>query len=76
MMKLTVIGGVIAIGLGVAFGLYLFVLGLSNLNRAGASSHWPRTAGKVVRSDTREQHDVDKETRVASVIYSADTVIQ
>ena len=76
MMKLTVIGGVIAIGLVVAFGLYLFVLGLSNLNRAVASSHWPRTAGKVVRSDTREQHDVDKKTRAVSVIYSADTVIQ
>ena len=76
MMKLTVIGGVIAIGLVVAFGLYLFVLGLSNLNRAVASSHWPRTAGKVVRSDTREQRDVDKKTRAVSVIYSADTVIQ
>ena len=76
MMKLTVIGGVIAIGLVVAFGLYLFVLGLSNVNRAVASSHWPRTAGKVVRSDTREQHDVDKKTRAVSVIYSADTVIQ
>ena len=76
MMKLTVIGGVIAIGLVVAFGLYLFVLGLSNVNRAVASSHWPRTAGKVVRSDTREQHEVDKKTRAVSVIYSADTVIQ
>jgi hypothetical protein len=76
MMKLTLIGGLIAIGLVVAFGLYLFVLGLRNVNRAVASSHWPRTTGKVVRSDTREQHDVDKETRVASVIYSADTVIQ
>jgi len=76
MMKLTVIGGVIAIGLVVAFGLYLFVLGLSNVNRAVASSHWPRTVGKVVRSDTREQHDVDKKTRAVSVIYSADTVIQ
>jgi Protein of unknown function (DUF3592) len=76
MMKLTVIGGVIAIGLVVVFGLYLFVLGLSNLNRAVASSHWPRTAGKVVRSDTREQHDVDKKTKAVSVIYSADTVIQ
>jgi hypothetical protein len=76
MMKLTLIGGVIAIGLVVAFGLYLFVLGLSNLNRAVASSHWPRTAGKVVRSDTREQHDVDKRSKAVSVIYSADTVIQ
>ena len=76
MMKLTVIGGVIAIGLVVAFGRYLFVLGLSNLNRAVASSHWPRTAGKVVRSDTQEQHDVDKKTGAVSVIYSADTVIQ
>ena len=76
MMKLTLIGGVIAIGLVVAFGLYLFVLGLRNVDRAVASSHWPRIAGKVVRSDTREQHDVDRETRVASVIYSADTVIQ
>jgi hypothetical protein len=76
MMKLTVIGGVIAIGLVVAFGLYLFGLGLRNVSRAVASSHWPRTAGKVVRSDTRKQQDVDKRTRAVSVIYSADTVIQ
>jgi hypothetical protein len=76
MMKLTVIGGVIAIGLVVAFGLYLFGIGLRNVGRAVASSRWPRTAGKVVRSDTREQHDVDKKTRDVSVIYSADTVIQ
>ena len=76
MMKLTLIGGVIAIGLVVALGLYLFVLGLRNVNRAVASSHWPRTAGKVVRSDTQEQHDVDKKTGAVSVTYSADTVIQ
>ena len=76
MMKLTVIGVAIAIGLVAALGLYLFGLGLRNVVRAAASSHWPRTAGKVVRSDTREQHDVDRKTRDVSVIYSADTVIQ
>lgn len=76
MMKLTAIGGLVAIGLVVAFGLYLFVLGLRNVGRAMASSHWPTTAGKVVRSDTQVRHDVDKKTRSDSVIYSADTVIQ
>src|ERR1035437_7334363 len=75
MMKLTVIGAVVAIGLVVIFGLYLFGLGLRNVSRAVASSHWPRTGGKVVRSDTQEKHDVDKKTGVVSVIYSADTVI-
>jgi hypothetical protein len=76
MMKLTVIGVVIAVGLVVAFGLYLFGLGLHNVGRAAASSRWPSAAGKVVRSDTREQHDLDKKTGDVSVIYSADTVIQ
>lgn len=76
MMKFTMIGVVIAVGLVVAFGLYLFGLGLRNVGRAVASSRWPRIAGKVVRSATQEQHDVDKKTRAVSVIYSADTVIQ
>jgi hypothetical protein len=76
MMKLTVIGVVLAIGLVVAFGLYLFGIGLRNVGRAVASSRWPRTAGKVVRSDTKAQRDVDKKTRDVSVIYSADTVLQ
>jgi hypothetical protein len=76
MMKLTLIGGLAAIGLVAAFGLYLFGLGLRNVGRAVASSRWPRTAGKVMRSDTREQHDVDKKTGATSIIYSADTVIQ
>jgi hypothetical protein len=76
MMKLTVIGVVVAVGLVVALGLYLFGLGLRNVSRAAASSRWPRTAGKVVRSDTHEQHDVDRKTRDVSVTYSADTLIQ
>ena len=76
MMKLTMIGVVIAVGLVVAFGVYLFGLGLRNVGRAVASPRWPRTAGKVVRSATGEQHDVDRKTRIVSVIYSADTVIQ
>ena len=76
MMKLTVLGVVIAIGLVAAFGLYLVGLGLRNVSRAAASSRWPRTAGKVVRSATHEEHDVDKKTGDASVTYSADTVIQ
>ncbi len=37
---------------------------------------WPRTSAKVIRSDTQEQHDVDKKTGDVSVIYSADTVFQ
>src|ERR1035438_6504140 len=76
MMKLTVVGVVLAIGLVVAFGLYLFGIGLRNVGRAVASSRWPRTAGKVVRSGTQVQRDIDKKTRDVSVIYSADTVIQ
>ena len=76
MMKLTVVGVAIAVGLVVAFGLYLFGIGLRNVGRAVASSRWPRTAGKVVRSDTKVQREVDKKTRDVSVIYSADTVIQ
>lgn len=76
MMKLVVIGVVIAIGLVAALGLYVFGLGLRNVGRAAASAHWPRTAGKVVRSETRERHDVDRKTRDVSVIYSADTLIQ
>jgi len=46
MMKLTVIGGVIAIGLVVALGLYLFGLGLRNVGRAAASSRWPGPRGR------------------------------
>ncbi len=76
MMKLTVIGVAIAIGLVGAFGLYLLGLGLRNVGRAAASSHWPRTAAKVVRSETRKQRDIDRKTGAVSVIYSADTVIQ
>ena len=76
MMKLTVIGVAIAVGLVVAFGLYLFGVGLRNVSRAVASSGWPRTAGKVVRSAMRKQQDVDRKTGAVSVIYSADTVIQ
>src|ERR1039458_6684638 len=70
------IGVAIAVGLVLAFGLYLFGIGLRNVGRAVASSRWPRIAGKVVRSDTKVQRDVDKKTRDVSVIYSADTVIQ
>ena len=76
MMKLTLIAGVVAIGLVVTLGLYLFGLGLRNVSRAVASSRWPRTAGKVVRSDTKEKVDVDRKTRAVSRIYSADTAIQ
>ena len=76
MMKLTVIGVAIAIGLVGAFGLYLLGLGLRNVGRAAASSRWPRTAAKVVRSETRKQRDIDRKTGAVSVIYSADTVIQ
>ena len=76
MMKLTSIGVLVAVGLVVAFGLYLVGLGLRNVGRAVASSRWPRTAGKVVRSDTRELRDVDKKTGDVSVIYSAGTAIQ
>ncbi|MGD0773488.1 MAG: DUF3592 domain-containing protein [Candidatus Solibacter sp.] len=76
MMKLTQIGVVIAVGLVAAFGLYLFGLGLRNVTRAVASSRWPRTAGKVVRSDTEERHEVNRDTGDASVTYSANTMIQ
>ena len=76
MMKLTLVAGVAGIGLVVIFGLYLFGIGLRNVSRAMASSRWPRTAGKVVRSDTQEKVDVDRKTRAVSRIYSADTVIQ
>jgi len=76
MMKLTVIGAVIAIGLVALLGLYLLGLGLRNVSRAAASSHWPTTAGKVVRSSTQEQHDVNRDTGDVSVTYSANTVIQ
>src|ERR1035441_10479343 len=48
MMKLTVIGVAIAVGLVVAFGLYLFGIGLRNVGRAAASSRWPRTAGAAL----------------------------
>ena len=76
MMKLSMIGVLAAIGLVAAFGLYLVGIGLRNVSRAVASARWPTTAGKVVRSETSEQHDVDRKTRDVSVTYSADTVIQ
>lgn len=76
MMKLSMIGVMVAIGLVAAFGLYLFGIGLRNVSRAVASARWPTTAGKVARSETKEQHDVDRKTRDVSVTYSADTVIQ
>jgi len=76
MMKLSMIGVVAAIGLVAAFGLYMFGIGLRSVSRAVASARWPTAAGKVVRSETREQRDVDRKTRDVSVTYSADTVIQ
>ncbi|MGA3019427.1 MAG: hypothetical protein ABSF62_20060 [Bryobacteraceae bacterium] len=57
MMKLTEIGVVIAVGLVVALGLYLFGLGLRNVGRAVASSRWPRTAGKVVQEAVLDEPD-------------------
>ena len=76
MMRLTEIGAIVAIGLVAAFGLYLVGIGLRNVGRAVESAHWPTAAGKVVRSETREEHTVDPKTRDVSVTYSADTVIQ
>jgi hypothetical protein len=43
MMKLPVIGVAIAVGLVVAFGLYLFGIGLRNVGRAVARSPYPTT---------------------------------
>jgi hypothetical protein len=76
MTKLTLTAVVIPVGLLLALGLWLFALGMRNVARGVASSHWPRTAGKVVSSDTKESHDVDRKTRDVSVIYSANTVVQ
>ena len=76
MMKLTGIGVSVAIGLVVILGLYLFGLGLRNVYRAVASSGWPKAAGKVMRSDSKEERDVDRRSGANSVTYSADTVIE
>ena len=76
MMKLTVFGVVIAVGLVVVFGLYLFALGMRNVGRAWSSSRWPTAPARVVRSDTEVQHDVDRKTRDVSTIYSANTTLQ
>ena len=71
MMKLTLTGGVVAIGLVVILGLYLFGIGLRNVGRAAASPRWPRTARGRSCAPLRANNMMsDKKTGDVSVIYS------
>ena len=76
MLKLTVVAGACAIGLVVLLGLYLFVKGARNVQRAVASSAWPKTSGVVVGSDTTVTRSRDEEDRRTSVTYSTNTTVR
>ena len=76
MMKLIVIAGGGAIGLVAILGLYLFVKGARNVQRAVASTGWPTTKGLVVRSDTTDSLDRTPETGEVSESHSTKTIIR
>jgi len=75
MMKLTAISMAVAVGLVMAFGVYLLTVGLRNVAWGVASSHWPTAVGKVLGSSTKESRNVDEDTGDVSLTYSAETSI-
>src|ERR1039457_2862025 len=76
MMKLIVIAGGGAIGLVAILGLYLFVKGARNVQRAVASTGWPTTTGMVVKSETTDSIDRTPETGEAVESHSTKTIIR
>ncbi len=76
MMKLVVIAGAGAVGLVAFFGLYLFVKGARNVQRAVASPAWPTVAGRVVSADTTRNVARNRKTQEVSVTYSTKTVVE
>lgn len=76
MMKLIVIVGGGAIGLVALLGLYLFVKGARNVQRAVASTGWPTTTGLLVRSDTTDSIDRTPKTGEAVESHSTKTIIR
>jgi hypothetical protein len=76
MNKLLIAIGVLAIGLVVVFGLYLFLKGARNVQMALASPAWPKTSGMVIRSDTTRNVSPGTRRTAASVTFSTKTVIR
>jgi len=68
MNKVVLAIGVLAIGLVVLFGLYLFLKGVSNIQMA--------TSGTVVRSETTRSVTSDRRMSPARVSFSTRTVIR
>jgi len=66
----------LAIGVVVAFGLFLFLKGARNIQMAVASEKWPTAPGKVTSVDT--VRDATRETRRSPsiVTYNTKTAIQ
>jgi hypothetical protein len=76
MSKLLIAIGVLAIGLVLLFGLYLFLKGAHNVQMALASTTWPKTSGTVLRSDTTRNVSKGTKRSAASVTFSTKTVIR
>jgi hypothetical protein len=76
MSKLVIAIGVLAIGLVVLFGLYLFLKGARNVQMALASTKWPQTSGIVVRSETTRSVVRGTRTSPGSVMFATKTVIR
>jgi len=76
MIKFTIAVCALVVGLVIFGGFYLLLKGGRNVQRALASTKWPRTAGLVVSSDTSRNVTVDRDTREASVTFSTRTIIR
>lgn len=72
-MKITVF---CILGLIGAFGLYLVVLGLRNIQRALASRRWPKTHGVVADSQSGATTSRDSRTGTSSTMYSTTTTVR
>ncbi len=75
MGKLDVLA-VAGISLVFLLGGYFFSIGARNLMRDLASSHWPKTAGVVVRSKTSATVERNRSERTSTTMYSAEITIR
>ncbi len=75
MGKLAAAAAIFGVGLIVALGLFLFWKGARNVQRAIASTAWPKTNGVVTGSQAGESTTNDKKTGAVSTMYSTETTI-
>jgi hypothetical protein len=59
-----------------AIGGFALWLGAGNVWHSYASRNWPRTAGKVVQSDTSEESSTDRKTKITSISYVANLAFE